>query len=86
MRLNKNFVYHISNGEAVLIPAGNAKFSGIVRGNKTLGAILELLQTDTSAEEMTAKLTERFDVSEETASRDIQRVLSELQKIGAVDQ
>ena len=72
--------------EAALIPTGDTEFSGLVRGNKTLGAILELLQSDTTEEEMIRKLTERFNVTEETASRDVKRVLSELRKIGAIDE
>ena len=72
--------------EAALIPTGDTEFSGLVRGNKTLGVILELLQSDTTEEEMISKLTERFNVTEETASRDVKRVLSELRKIGAIDE
>lgn len=86
MRLSNNYVYHMSHGEAALIPTGDTEFSGLVRGNKTLGAILELLQSDTTEEEMIRKLTERFNVTEETASRDVKRVLSELCKIGAIDE
>lgn len=86
MRLSNNYVYHMSHGEAALIPTGDTEFSGLVRGNKTLGAILELLQSDTTEEEMIRKLTERFNVTEETASRDVKRVLSELRKIGAIDE
>ena len=86
MRLSNNYVYHMSVGEAALIPTGDTEFSGLVRGNKTLGAILELLQSDTTEEEMIRKLTERFNVTEETASRDVKRVLSELRKIGAIDE
>jgi hypothetical protein len=76
----------MSHGEAALIPTGDMEFSGLVRGNKTLGVILELLQSDTTEEEMIRKLTERFNVTEETASRDVKRVLSELRKIGAIDE
>ena len=86
MRLSNNYVYHMSHGEAALIPTGDTEFSGLVRGNKTLGVILELLQSDTIEEEMIRKLTERFNVTEETASRDVKRVLSELRKIGAIDE
>ena len=86
MRLSNNYVYHMSHGEAALIPTGDTEFSGLVRGNKTLGVILELLQSDTTEEEMIRKLTERFNVTEETASRDVKRVLSELRKIGAIDE
>ena len=73
MRLSNNYVYHMSVGEAALILTGDTEFSGLVRGNKTLGAILELLQSDTTEEEMIRKLTERFNVTEETASRECEK-------------
>ena len=48
MKLNKDFLLHNLGEETVLVPTGKAEFSGIVRGNKTLGAVLELLKTDTT--------------------------------------
>lgn len=51
MKLNKNFVSHNSGGVTVLIPVGSsADFSGVVKGNKTLGAILDCLKEETTEE------------------------------------
>ena len=46
MKLSPNFLIHVQeeDGEYLLIPVADAKFSGVVRGNKTLGTILELLK------------------------------------------
>ena len=86
MKLNKDFILHISGEEAVLVPTGKAKFSGVVRGNKTLGAVLELLRKETSEEEIAAALKARFDAPEDVIVRDVERALDGLRKIGALDE
>ncbi len=86
MKLNKDFILHISGGETVLVPTGNAKFSGIVRGNKTLGAVLELLRDETTEAEIVAAMKRRFDAPEEIISLDVKKTLEELRKIGAIDE
>ena len=56
MKLNKNFILHVAEGETLLVPTGDAEFSGIIRGNATLGAVLELLRKETSEEEITEEI------------------------------
>lgn len=85
MKLKNDFVVQSSNGESILIPSGKAGFAGIVRGNKTFGAILELLQEETSENEIVSAMTKRFDAPEETIRRDVQKALAQLEKIGAID-
>ena len=86
MKLNRNFISHNTEGESLLVPTGNAAFSGLVRGNKTLGAILDLLKTDTTEEAVIAALCTRFDAEEELITRDVRRALAELRNIGALDE
>ena len=38
MKLRKEFIAHDTGGESLLVPAGGAGFSGLVRGNKTFGS------------------------------------------------
>ena len=52
MKLNKDFLLHNTGSETILVPTGSAAFSGVVRGNKTLGAVLELLKNDTTEAEL----------------------------------
>ena len=54
MKLKKEFLSHNSDGEVYLIPAIGAGFSGMVKGNKTLGVILDLLSDDTTEEAIAA--------------------------------
>lgn len=85
MKLSKKFIMHKMKDSTMLIPAGGASFSGIVKGNATLEAILELLKTDTTREEIIAAMTERFNAPTETITADVDRALSELKRIGALE-
>ena len=86
MKLKKEFIPHETGNESLLIPAGGAGFSGLVKGNKTLGVILELLKEDTSEEKIIESMKQRFDAPEEVIAGDVRKVLSELRNIGAIDE
>ncbi len=86
MKLSPNFLIHAQeeDGEYLLIPVADAKFSGVVRGNKTLGTILELLKEETTKEAIIASMMEKFDAPEEVITADVEKALTELSKIGAI--
>ena len=86
MKLNKDFITHQSDGEWFLIPVGGAGFSGIVKGNKTLGLILEQLKQDTTEEEIVAALRDRFEAPEGLIEDNVKEVLENLRGIGALDE
>lgn len=86
MKLKKEFITHDTGKESLLVPTGSADFSGLVRGNKTLGAILALLKEDTTEEAIVAAMKERFDAPEDVIARDVKKALAELRKIGALDE
>lgn len=86
MKLKKEFIPHSFGEEAVLVPTGGASFSGVVRGNRTLGAVLELLAEDTDEAAVVAAMRERFDAPEGAVERDVARVLAELRRIGALEE
>ena len=86
MKLNKDFLLHNIGGESILVPTGNADFSGIVRGNKTLGAVLELLKEETTEEKIVEAIRIRFVAPDGAVEKDVKKALSELRKIGALDE
>lgn len=86
MRLKKEFISQNFGEESLLVPTGAAEFSGLVKGNRTLGVILEYLKQETSEDEIVVSLKERFDAPEDVLRRDVRRVLSELGNIGALDE
>ena len=87
MKLNQAFLLHnAGDGESILVPTGATGFSGVVRGNRTLGAVLELLKEETSQTKLVAAMKARFDAPEGAIEKDVAKVLAELRKIGALDE
>ena len=86
MKLNEGFIVHQANGESLLVPTGGVAFSGLVKGNPTLGVVLELLKTDTSEEQIVEEMRARFDAPEGVIESDVAKALAELRKIGALDE
>ena len=86
MKLKSDFITHVTESESLLVPTGAAGFSGLVRGNKTLGAILELLKKDISETEIVEGMKARFDAPEDVIAADVKKALANLRRIGAIDE
>ena len=84
MKLNKDFIVYDAEEETILVSTGEASFTGIVRGNRTLSAILELLKSDTDEAAVIKELQDRFDAPEGVIAEDVKKTLAELRKIGAI--
>lgn len=88
MKLNEDFLIHNSGKEVMLVPTGKAGFSGVVRGNKTLGAVLEILKNNAGGvtdAEVIAAMREKFDAPEGAIENDVTKALAELRQIGAIE-
>ncbi len=86
MKLKKEFITHNSEDESFLVPAGGAGFSGLVKGNKTFGKILELLKNDTTEEAIVSVMCETYDAPESVIAADVKKALENLRGIGALDE
>ena len=86
MKLNRNFIVHRTEQETILVPAGGAAFSGIIRGNALFGDILALLEKEISEADLLKAMTEIYDAPAEVLQKDITRVLTELREAGALDE
>ncbi len=86
MKLSKDFLIHSSNGKTDLIPVGGAAFSGVMRGNQTLGAILDLLKNETTEDDLVSAMKEKYNAPDGIIERDVKKALSELRRIGALDE
>ena len=84
MKLKNDFIVHDSGDETMLVATGSASFSGLVKGNKTAGKILELLKTETTEAEIVKKMHEMYDAPDGAIERDVKKVITELRKIGAI--
>ncbi len=85
MKLNRHFIVYTTDKETILVSSAESDFTGIVRGNHSLGAILELLKNGTGEESMIRQLRERFHAPEGVIEADVKKALSGLRKIGAID-
>ena len=86
MKLKSDFITHNINDETLLVPVGNASFHGIVRGNPTLGAIVALLEKDTTEEAVVDAMCREYDAPRETIVADVHRVVEKLREIGAIEE
>ena len=85
MKIKNEFIVHEAEGETMLVPTGMGGFSGMIRGNKTLGAILKLLQDDITEEQLVAIMKQRFDAPEDVIRQDVEKAIAKLREIGAID-
>ena len=86
MKLKQEFIVYHSGKDSIMIPTGNAEFSGIVRGNKTLGIIFDYLKDDTTEELIVKQLKEKFNDNNGQIESNVKKVLNELRKIGAIEE
>ena len=86
MKLNKQFITREIGGTQVMVAVGGAAFSGVVRSNKTAAFVVDQLKEDTSKEKIVAAMLEKYEVSEEEAAADVEKVLEKLRSIGALDE
>ena len=85
MKLSSGFIAHSEGDDKLLVPTGAAQFSGLVRSNATAGFIIGCLEHDTTEDEIVSKMLKKWNVSEETARRDVRKIIGQLKEIGAID-
>lgn len=86
MKLNNNFLVHTAGDDTVVVPTGDAGFSGVVKGNETFGAILDLLKKDTTEERIIESMLKEYDAPREKIERDVKITINRLKEIGAIDE
>ena len=84
--LKPDFILHSIDNEKVLIGAGQQiDFSKMLMLNDTAAWIIaELQKQPATPEELTLRLTEIYDVSQEKAQNDIEELLRHLEEQGIV--
>ncbi|MBQ6970837.1 MAG: PqqD family protein [Synergistaceae bacterium] len=86
MKLRKEFLVHSEESGAILVPAGGAEFSGIVKGNSTFGEILSLLKDDITESQIITEMCANYDAPQDTITHDVRRILDTLRKVKAIDE
>ena len=85
MKLNDRFIVHDTGTESIVISTGNTEFSGFFRSNPTASFLVHCLTQETTEEEIVDKMAEKYDAPREVIANDVEKVLEELKKYGAVD-
>ena len=75
MKLKSTFITHSTENEQLMVSVGG-DFSGMVRSNPTAAFIVNMLSEGTTREEIIAAMLEKY----------VDKVLSALRKIGAIDE
>lgn len=86
MKLRDGFITHESDGEQIMVAAGENRFSGMVRSNKTAAFIVDCLKEEATKEQIVEKLVAAYDAPEEVIERDVEKILDSLRSIGALDE
>lgn len=85
MKINDSFITHDDEGSKLLVSTGASKFSGLVRSNETAGFIISCLEKDTTEAEIVEEMQKKYNGSKEIMERDVMKIISQLRKIGAID-
>ncbi|MBR3311427.1 MAG: PqqD family protein [Solobacterium sp.] len=86
IQLKKDFITHTNEDESYIIPFGEQKFNGIVKMNSTGAFIVGMLKNKTTEEAIIQEMLKTYDVSEAMARKDVEKVISALRSIGAVEE
>ena len=84
MKLSKGFIMHDDGEDKLLVPIGSAEFSGLVRGNETAGFIINALMKDTTVDNIVQGIMKKYDAPENVVRSDVEKIIAQLRKIGAV--
>ena len=86
MKLSDKFITHMSNNKQVLVSTDRNIFSGLVRSNETAAYIVNLLEEETTREEVVNKMMSDYEASREDIERNVDKVLDTLRTVGALDE
>ena len=85
MKLKGSFITHNSGNEQLMISVGG-DFSGMVRSNSTAAFIIDLLKEETTVEQIVEKVLAEYNADRTIVENDVQRVITSLRSIGAIDE
>lgn len=84
MKLKDTFVTQEMDGEQVMVEADGG-FAGMVRSNATAAFIIDQLKTETTKEAILDAMEKKYDAPRAVMAEDVDMVLANLKKIGALD-
>ncbi len=86
MKLKRNYITQDVGDSQIMVATGETNFNGMVKSNKTAAFIIDCLRTETTREEIVEKMLEKYDATADVIGSDVDKVISELRKIGAIEE
>ena len=88
MKLHNGFITYSTGDEQIMVAAGSASetFRGMVRSNATAAFIIDCLKEEISRDALADELVARYDAPREIIERDLDKILTALRQIGALDE
>lgn len=86
MKLKDGFVTHEMGDEQIMVATGGVNFAGMVRSNPTAAFIVECLKEETDRDQIVEKMLNKYDVTREVVSADVDKILNKLRCINALDE
>ena len=81
MKIRNTYILRNVAGENLVVPIGDAvNFNSVITLNSTGKFLWELLQSDTTKEQLEASLCSEYGIDLEIASRDVAAILEKLKK------
>lgn len=85
MKLKEGFITHDTDGEQIMVAVGKARFSGLVRSNRTAAFVVDCLRKETTRERIVDTMAAKYDVSRGILEQDVQKIIDQLRSIDAID-
>lgn len=86
MKRNPNFLLRRVADSVVVVPVGaaTAAFPGMITLNNTGAYLWELLEQEQTVETLTVAMTDRYDVEQDLARKDVEAFVGRLIPTGAI--
>ncbi len=87
MKIKENFMLRKVADSYVVVPIGPAvaNFNGMINLNAAGAFLWQLLENDTTEDEVVASMLEQYEVSEDVARADVQKFVAQLKEADLLD-
>lgn len=86
MKRRKNLKVLEIAGDYLLVPVGDGPLhGGTIVLNEVSAFLLKAMETDISQNQLLEKLLAEYAVDQDTAARDLERILKEFQRLGVLE-
>lgn len=88
MKIKKGLMLRSVGGVNMVVAVGDmaARFKGIVRLNETGVFLWKQLESDSDESALVTAMTEKYDVEEDVAKRDVAAFLEKMRQVGFLDE